>query len=394
MQTNKKSKKGTSMYVLTNCDIYTGKEVIHNKSITIEGTKIVEIIEESKIKKGVKFINLKRKSVAPGFIDLQVNGGGGKLFNDSPTEQTIVEIAEAHQKFGTTNFLPTLITDSNEKIEMAIQAVSSSIKNGNKNILGIHLEGPFINSKKAGVHDKDFIRTLSEQDIFLLSSLKNGKTLITIAPELCKSEFISKLSSSGVLIAAGHSDASYQDIQSAMKFGLSSVTHLFNAMSQFSSREPGLVGAALVEDDLYCGIIVDGFHVHFSSVKVAWNAKKRGKMFLVTDSMPPVGAIDSKFQLGPYSIRVKNGKCITDGNTLAGSVLDMATAVRNCVQKVGIPKDEALRMASTYPAQYLSLDDELGYIAPGYRANLAIFNNEINVSSVIINGDLIYIDAK
>lgn len=379
------------MYALTNCDIFTGKEVIHDKSILIDGSNIVDIIEESKLEKGVELIDLERKSVAPGFIDLQVNGGGGKLFNDSPTEQTIIEIAKAHQKYGTTNFLPTIITDNNDKIKKAIQAVGSLVESGNNGILGIHLEGPFINSKKAGVHDKDLIRILSELDIPLLSSLKKGKTLITIAPELCKGEVISQLDSKGVLIAAGHSDATLDDIQTAMKLGLSSVTHLFNAMSQFSSREPGLVGAALVEDDLYCGIIVDGFHVHFSSVKVAWNAKKRGKMFLVTDSMPPVGTLDGNFQLGPYSIRVENGKCITGDNILAGSALNMATAVRNCIQKVGIPKDEALRMASTYPAQYLSLDKELGYIAPGYNASLTIFNNEINVSAVVINGDLSHV---
>ncbi len=382
------------MYALTNCDIFTGEEVIHNKSILIDGSKIVDIVEESKIEEGVELIDLGGKSVAPGFIDLQVNGGGGKLFNDSPTEQTIIDIANAHQKFGTTNFLPTLITDSNDKIEKAINAVGSLIDSGNKSILGIHFEGPFINSKKAGVHDKEFIRILSDADIYLLSSLKKGKTLITIAPELCDAAFISQLNSEGVLIAAGHSEATLDDIQSAMKLGLSSVTHLFNAMSQFSSREPGLVGAALVEDDLYCGIIVDGFHVHFSSVKIAWNAKKRGKMFLVTDSMPPVGTIDSNFQLGPYSIRVENGKCVTGDNNLAGSALDMATAVRNCIQKVGIPKDEALRMASTYPAHYLSLSKELGYIAPGYNANLTIFNSRINVSAVIINGELMHVEGN
>jgi N-acetylglucosamine-6-phosphate deacetylase len=382
------------MYALTNCDIFTGEQVVHNKSILIDGPKIVDIVEESKLAEGVELIDLGGKSVAPGFIDLQVNGGGGKLFNDSPTEQTIIEIANAHQKFGTTNFLPTLITDSNDKIEKAIKAVGSLIDSGNKSILGIHFEGPFINAERAGVHDKEFIRTLSASDIHLLSSLKKGKTLITIAPELCEAEFISQLHSEGVLIAAGHSNATFDEIQSAMKLGLSSVTHLFNAMSQLSSREPGLVGAALVEDDLYSSIIVDGFHVHFASVKMAWNAKKRGKLFLVTDSMPPVGAIDSNFQnsnfqIGPYSIRVENGKCMTDDNILAGSALDMATTVRNCIQKVGIPKDEALRMASTYPAQYLSLSNELGYIARGYNANLTIFNSRINVSAVIINGDLI-----
>ncbi|MDO8281769.1 MAG: N-acetylglucosamine-6-phosphate deacetylase [Thermodesulfovibrionia bacterium] len=378
------------MYALTNCDIFTGKQVIHDKSILIKGNTIVDILDEDSLTDEIEIIDLGRKSVAPGFIDLQVNGGGGKLFNDAPTKETILDIAKAHQQFGTTNFLPTLITDSREKIQEAIQSVSSLIKNGDKAILGIHLEGPFINPKKAGVHNKEFIQTLSDTDLSLLSSLDNGKTLITLAPEMCKSELLSQLSSQGILISAGHSDATLEDIQNAVKAGLSCATHLFNAMSQFSSREPGLVGAALVEDDLYCGIIVDGFHVHFSSVKIAWSAKKKGKMFIVTDSMPPVGSHECNFQLGPYSIRVENGKCVTGDDILAGSALDMATAVRNCIQKVGIPKDEALRMASTYPAHYLSLNNKLGYIAPGYEANLTIFNNEINISSVVVNGNLIH----
>ena len=283
--------------------------------------------------------------------------------------------------------MPTFITDSTEKIQEAINSVQSALRSNIPGILGIHLEGPVLNPKKAGVHDKSFIKQADVFDFNIIESLKGGKTLFTIAPEVIQANILQDLKRKGILLAAGHSSATYDQALIGFSNGISLVTHLFNTMSPFDSREPGMVGAALYSDDVWCNIIADGFHVHFSSFRVAWKAKKLGKMFLVTDAMPPVGAEKTNFRLGAYDIDVENGRCVTGDGILAGSALDMATAVRNCIQKIGIAKDEALRMASTYPAQFLGLDDQLGFIKEGYRANLTIFNNQIHIDSVIIDGN-------
>lgn len=376
------------MYALANCDIYTGDEVLFDRAVMIRDSIIEAIVPFEEIPGDARRIDLGGQIVAPGFIDVQVNGGAGRLFNNSPTVAALEAIVEGHRKFGTTDLLPTFITGDRAKMQGAALCVQAWLERGSPGVLGIHFEGPFISPDKTGVHDKKYVRPATDEDLAIITSVNGGVTLVTLAPEIIDFSIIRSLSGKGVLISAGHSGSTYEVASKALEGGVKCTTHLFNAMTQFSSREPGLVGAALDHRHSWASIIVDGHHVHFASVRVAWRAKERGKLFLVTDAMPPVGSPDMReFSLGPHEIRVEGGRCITKDGVLAGSALDMATAVRNCIQKVGIPTDEALRMASTYPAEFLGLGKSLGRIRPGYRANLAIFNNQIRVSSVVVNGE-------
>lgn len=371
-----------------NCDIYTGAAVEYDKAVITSGSKIAALVGANSIPSDCEIIDLKGMSVAPGFIDVQVNGGGGVLFNDSPTVDAIRTMVEAHRRYGSVNILPTFITGTVEGMKRARDAVVEYCKTS-AGVLGIHFEGPFIAEAKAGVHDKAFIRSPNEIDIATIAADGNSLTLCTLAPEVAGCDTIARLADRGVIVAIGHTSAAYQDAMEAFSSGACCVTHLYNAMSQLGSREPGVVGAALAHTDSWAGIIADGYHVHFASIGVAYRAKPKGKLFLVTDAMPPVGADDPKFTLGPYSISVKDGRCITDKGLLAGSALDMATAVRNCIQKMGIPKDEALRMASTYPASFLRVDDRLGHIAPEYAADLCVFDNQIHITAVVVSGRII-----
>jgi N-acetylglucosamine-6-phosphate deacetylase len=376
------------MYALVNCDIYTGRDVRHDCGVVIEGTKISELVPLSDLH-GMEQIDLGGASVSPGFIDLQVNGGDDLLFNDEPTVDAIGRIARAHRKYGTTHFLPTFITGSIEGMKRARAAVENAISSGMSNVLGMHFEGPYINSGKAGVHDSQFIRSDWTDDLAgVFQSIDGGALLVTLAPEVLHSSHISRLASSGVLVAAGHSDATYEEMGEAIRSGVRLGTHLWNAMSPLTSRAPGAVGALMENDDVWVSVIPDGHHVHFGTVGVVVRTKRRGKCFFVTDAMPPVGGSQAVYQLGNLQVKVEHGRCEAEGGVLAGSALDMATAVRNAVQYVGIPKDEALRMASTYPAQFLGMDGRLGFVEEGYEASLAIFDTELNMHGIVLAGEL------
>src|SRR3954453_3992113 len=301
--------------------------------------------------------------LVPGFIDLQVNGGGGVLFNDQPTIEGIEAIGRAHRAFGTTGFLPTLITDELEVVERAMRAVEGAIAKGVPGVLGIHIEGPFINSEKVGIHDPGKIRKIDEAAVELLASLTNGVTLVTLAPELAPSGLIASLAARRVVLAAGHTAASYEQARRALDDGVTGFTHLFNAMTQLTGRAPGAVGAAL-DSDAWCGIIVDGFHVHPASLRIALAAKGPDKLVLVTDAMPTVGSEETAFLLGDRPIHVDAGRLAADDGTLAGSNLDMATAVGNAAQAFQVDLATAIRMASLNPASALGIHEMTGSIAP------------------------------
>ncbi len=373
-------------YVIGNCDIYTGNKTLYDKAIVVKDDKIEALVDIDKVPKEFEFVDLEGLNISPGFIDLQVNGGGGCLFNDNPSEDCISKIYDGHKRYGTVNFLPTLFTVSQDKIMKGIESVRKCIKKKSYGVLGIHLEGPYINEKKAGVHDKKYIKSISVKE--LQKIVAKGKDVIkifTLAPEMVKKEHVKLLKDNGIVISAGHTMATYQQSIDSFKMGFSNVTHLFNAMSQFGSREPGLVGAVYDTDNIWAGIIVDGFHVHFASVRISKKIKKN-KLFLITDAMPPVGSDISKFKLGDLNVYHDNGKCVTKDGILAGSALDMSKAVRNCVQKVGIPIDETLRMASTYPAQIIGKGNILGKIEKGYYANLTIFTNQLAIKGIVSHG--------
>lgn len=329
----------------------------------------------------------------PGFIDCQVNGGGGVLFNDAPTVEGIRAIARAHRRFGTTGLLPTLISDEREVMARAIAAVDTAVAEAVPGVLGIHVEGPFLAPDRKGVHDAGRFRIPDAEDVALVGSLTHGVTLLTLAPDRVALDTIRDFIARGVIVAAGHTAADYATARAALDVGVRGFTHLFNAMSPFTSRAPGTVGAALEDADSWCGLIVDGHHVHPASLRVAIAAKPRGKMFLVTDAMPPVGSDRPDFVLNGETISVHDGKCQTADGTLAGSALDMATAVRHCVTLLGLPLAEAARMASTYPADFLGLSRTHGRIAVGRRADFTVMDEDYRVRETWIGGEMETHDA-
>src|SRR6185437_13588207 len=308
----------------------------------------------------------------PGFIDSQVNGGGGVLFNDSPNVETIRQIGHAHRHFGTTGFLPTLISADLEVVDRAIAAVRGALEARVPGVLGIHIEGPFLNVERKGVHDPAKLRELDTSAVGLLTSLRVGRTLVTLAPEMTKPEIIKKLAQSGVIVSAGHTNATYAEMTAALRNGLTGFTHLFNAMSQLTAREPGAVGSALESLDSWCGIIVDGQHTAPVVLRLALRCKPSRRFMLVTDAMPSVGTKARSFKLQGRNISVSGNVCIDEDGRLAGSNIDMASCVRNGISLLGISLPEAVRMASLYPAEFLGLSHELGRIEPGYRANLVV----------------------
>ena len=374
---------------LINGRVFDGEKLHHGVAVILEDDRICALLPDSD---GVNDIavrlDLEGHILAPGLIDMQVNGGGGVLFNDAPDVDTIRIIGEAHRRFGTTGFLPTLISTDFDTMKRAVEAVNRAISSGVPGVLGIHLEGPFLNPEYAGIHDTGSFSRIDDRVFELLTSLGEGRVLITVAPELIPTEMISRLAGKGVLVFAGHSAASYAQVRAALGAGLRGFTHLFNAMTQFGSREPGMVGAALEDRNSWFGIIADGHHVHPASFAVAVAAKRRGRAVLVTDAMPTVGAEAKTFQLNGETVEAVDGCCRLPDGRLAGSDLGMITAVRNAADFASIDLFEALRMASSYPAQALGLDSGLGFIRPGYRANLIEIDDEMNMYRSWIDGEV------
>lgn len=371
---------------LVNGRIFTGEAWFDDHALIIDGDRIRDLVPLAALPADITRCDLGGRMLLPGLFDTQVNGGGGALFNDAPSVATLRTIAAAHRQYGTTALLPTLISDDLAVVEKAIAAVEQAINEKVPGIVGIHLEGPFLNPARKGVHNAEKFRTIDEAAFNLLTSLKVGKTLVTLAPELTTPEIIRRLVDAGVTVAAGHSAADYAQTRAALAAGLSSFTHLFNAMTPFTSREPGMVGAALEDAESYCGIIVDGYHVHPATLKVAVAAKTKGRMVLVTDAMPTVGAANKEFILNGEVIRSENGRCATATGTLAGSDLDMLSAVRNSVALLGLELFEAVRMASVYPAAMMGLENELGSLKPGYKANMILVDDELNLLNSWIDG--------
>jgi N-acetylglucosamine-6-phosphate deacetylase len=307
--------------------------------------------------------------LVPGFIDIQVNGGGGVLFNDSPDVGGIAAIGHAHGRFGTTGFLPTLISDVPEVIARALDAVDAAIESGVPGCIGIHIEGPIISVTRKGIHDPEKFRGLDDDLLALLTRPRRGKVMLTLAPEMVSLDDIRRLSAAGVILSIGHSDATYDTARAAIAAGMTGVTHLFNAMSPLLHRAPGVVGAALEDEDIYCGLILDGFHVHDAPVRIAMRARPHDRFVLVTDAMPCVGADVTEFDLHGRRILVEGGRCLGEDGTLAGSSLDMAGAFRNAVTRIGLSHADAALMAATSPAAFLGLSEERGALAPGLVAD-------------------------
>ena len=323
--------------------------------------------------------------LAPGFIDIQVNGGGGVLLNDEPTEEGVRRIVEAHRRTGTTGSLPTLISDCTEVIERLAAAAPASVQI--PGVLGLHLEGPALNKARKGIHLESAIRAPSPRDLAAMQSIGScGRSVVTVAPECVPPSLLDSLIEAGFRISAGHSEATAMQIRQSADGGLTGVTHLFNAMSQLSAREPGMVGAALDDERLFAGIICDGIHVDPVSLRIAMRCKGRNRLMLVTDAMPLIGTDQTDFLLQGRRITLQGDRLSGPDGTLAGAHLTMIQAVHRAVALLGLTLADALTMASRTPAAFLGLEAELGAIAPGYRADLVAFNSNFDVINTWVGG--------
>jgi N-acetylglucosamine-6-phosphate deacetylase len=372
---------------LINGRVLREQALVEGQCVLLEGGRILDIVPQGHpSSRGATPVDLRGNLLLPGFIDSQVNGGGGVLFNDSPSVECIRQIGRAHRRFGTTGFMPTLISADLDVVARAIAAARGAIEAGVPGVLGIHIEGPFLNVERKGVHDPAKLRELDTSAVGLLTSLGIGRTLVTLAPEMTKPEIIQKLTKAGIIVSAGHTNATYAEVVAALHHGLTGFTHLFNAMSQLTGRKPGVVGAALENLDSWCGIIVDGQHISPVVLRLALRCKPSSRFMLVTDAMPSVGTEARSFKLQGRDITVSGSVCIDEDGRLAGSNIDMASCVRNAMSLLGVSLPEAVRMASLYPAEFLGLSHELGRIEPGYRANLVLADEKLNILETWIDG--------
>jgi N-acetylglucosamine-6-phosphate deacetylase len=362
---------GTRQHAVSADYLFDGTAVQRDAAVVIDGADIVAVVPRAELPATTPVRAMPDGIwLAPGFVDLQVNGGGDLLFNDAPTVDAARAIAAAHRKSGTTSLLPTLITDAPDKMKLALAAANQAAT-ADPSILGVHLEGPFISPDKPGVHDPRYIRAPDPDDEALLLAPRAGITLLTLAPEQVPAGFIQRLTRAGIRVCLGHSNATYAQTRAAMAEGLTGFTHLFNAMRPLASREPGPVAAALESPAASFGMIVDGMHVDPAMLRLALRGAARP--MLVTDAMPPVGGSRSAFTLYGEQITVRDGRCTRSDGALAGAFLTMAGAVRNCVQLLGVPLTDALRFASANPANFIGLGERLGRLAPGYRADVVAF---------------------
>jgi N-acetylglucosamine-6-phosphate deacetylase len=379
---------------LTGAKIFTHDQFLDNHSLIIYKDKIDSLITDSQLPGDIKQIHLNGGVLAPGFIDLQVNGGGGEFFTQNPSLAAIKTMLDTHRKFGTTSLLPTLISSHAEIHQQAVNSVITAMQAGFSGVLGVHIEGPFFAMEKRGAHAEKFIRKINSADMEWLDAITKNtdlKILLTLAPETIPSGMIQQLSQKGILVFAGHTDATYEQIQIAIEEGLCGFTHLYNAMRNSSAREPGVVGAALENQQTWCGIIIDGHHVHPASARIAYAAKPE-KIFLVSDAMATVGSTKKSFQLYDEHItesQTDTTACLINREgKLSGSAIGLIDAVKLNTEWVGVDLAESLRMASLYPARCLKLDHQLGKIQPGYRADLVHFTDDFQVTSTWVAGEL------
>lgn len=370
--------------VVRNGHVLAGDAVLPGARLRVEDGHIASISAATGPSDAV--IDLEGGWLLPGFIDAQVNGGGGVLFNDAPNVQGVAAIGAAHARFGTTGFLPTLISDRIETIAAALDAVDAAIEAGVPGVLGIHIEGPFINPNRRGIHLGERLIPLDPAAVELLVRPRRGVVMVTLAPELADPADLARLAGAGVVLSAGHTDATYEQACAGFAKGVRGVTHLFNAMSPLAHRAPGMVGAALTCDEAYCGVIADGVHVAGPALKLALKAKGPARLMLVTDAMPGVGNGGKPFRLDGREIFVKDGVCADAAGTLAGSGLDMAGALRTMAALTGCDVPTASRMASGAPAAFLGLERDRGELAPGKRADFVVLDSALQPAQTWIGG--------
>jgi len=377
------------MFALVNGRIYSGHQILDNHAVVIANGRIDRVIPRESLPADVEQRDVSGAIIAPGFIDLQLNGCGGVQFNDdidALSVETLEIMQRANEKSGCTSFLPTLITSSDELMQRAIETMRAYLQKHQHQALGLHLEGPWLSKAKKGTHNPALIRLPDAALVQYLCENADVITKVTLAPENAGSDVIRQLTEAGIIVSAGHSNATYEEAKAGFSAGISFATHLYNAMPTFAGREPGLIGALFDSPDVYCGIIADGLHVHYANVR---NAKriKGDKLILVTDATAPAGAAISEFIFAGKTIYYRDGLCVDENGTLSGSALTMIEAVQNSVEHVGIALDEALRMASLYPALPMGVEKQLGSIEAGKIANLTVFTRDFKIIKTFVNGD-------
>lgn len=377
------------MHALTHGRIYTGHEVLDNHAVVIADGMIERVCPLEALPAGTETRDVNGALIAPGFIDLQLNGCGGVQFNDdinAISVETLTVMQRANEKSGCTSFLPTLITSTDELIKRAVEVMRAYLAQNANQALGLHLEGPWLNPLKKGTHDPALIRKPDAALVDFLCENADVIAKITLAPEQVDSEIITRLSKAGIVISAGHSYATSDEAREGISAGISFATHLYNAMPPITGREPGLIGTLFDSPDVWCGIIADGLHVNYVNIR---NAKrlKGDKLILVTDATAPAGAAIDQFIFAGKTIYYRDGLCVDEQGTLSGSALTMIEAVANSVEHAGISLEESLRMATLYPARAMGVEDKLGSVTAGKVANLTVFTRDYQIIQTFVNGD-------
>lgn len=379
-------------YALINCRIYTGHDILDHHAVIIHKGIVQQICPQQDLPVGIQQYDLNGSSLTSGFIDLQLNGCGGVQFNDAKEaicEETLVIMQHANERSGCTSYLPTLITCSDEMMKHGIGVMRRYLNKHQNQALGLHIEGPYINQEKKGTHNPCYIRCPDHDMIGYIIEHADVITKVTMAPEVVPEEIIQQLCQSGIVVSAGHSNATYEQARRGFAAGMRFATHLYNAMPLTSGRAPGLIGAIFDTPEIYTGIIADGHHVAWPSIRIA-KRLKGDKLILVTDATAPAGADIESFIFAGKIVYYRNGAVMDEKGVLSGSALTMIKAVANSVTYLSIPLDEALRMASLYPARAIGVDNKLGSIAPGKIANLTAFNHDYHIMMTLVNGNIVY----
>ncbi len=383
----------SSILAIRGARIFDGEDWHDGNTLLVSNGTVEAIVATLAVPAGAETVDLPGGILAPGFVDLQVNGGGGIMLNDDPSVETIRRICAAHAPFGTTALLPTLITDTPEMTTATLEAGAAAARGKVPGFLGLHLEGPHLSISRKGAHDPHLIRRMEQVDLDRLVNARTSMPVLmtTVAPETVTQQQIASLAGAGIVVSLGHSDAGFATASAAVEAGARQMTHLFNAMSQLQHRELGMVGTALDSGGISAGLIADGFHVDRHAIAIALRAKRGpGRIFLVTDAMATIGTDMTEFTLNGRTIRREGGRLTLADGTLAGADLDMISAVRFMHHEIGLPLEEALRMASLYPAEAVAQDHRLGRIGEGRPASFVHLSDTLEISNVWIEGKRVH----
>lgn len=380
---------GHEKIAFTNARLLTGEEVLDHHALIVEEGIIVAVCKQTELPDGIRSIDLEGACISAGFIDLQLNGCGGVMFNDAVNIETLEMMHQTNLKSGCTSFLPTLITSSDEDMKHAVYVMRDYQMKYPNHSLGLHIEGPYISLSKKGIHNPKYIRRADDEMLNFLCAHSAQIAKLTLAPEVCSPDIVRRLDHAGIVVSIGHSNATYEEAKAAVLAGATFGTHLYNAMSVMQGREPGVLGAIYNSESLYTGVIADGIHVDFSNIRIAKKIKG-DHLILVTDGTAAAGAPElTSFDFVGETVYVKDGKCINKDGTIGGSALTLDRAVYNSIRHTGISLEEAVRMVTLYPARAIKQTSRIGLLKAGLNANLTIFDDKINILATLVDQQLI-----